>query len=178
MGWPNPNPRSEINPIFDPSLTWASIRPSQDLSSRVGWVYAQPLIYAYEKLSYGSILWIPQYVWIPHEFHMLIEKSHEMPRCHLDLDIHLPHNPTNQSSKRSPHIFSFSRKLAISLSSIPDEYIKAFFFFFPFLFLRISSLVLLVFPEIFQYRFWVLLLSNYMPDSLVITSYVIRASFT
>ena len=83
---------------------------------------------------------------------MLIEKSHEMPRCHLDLDIHLPHNPTNQSSKRSPHIFSFSRKLAISLLSIPNENIKKKkFLCFP----SISSLVLLAFLEIFQYRFWV-----------------------
>ena len=61
-------------------------------------------------------------------FHMLREKSHEMPRCLLDLDIHLPHNPTKQSSKRGLHIFSFSRKVAISLSSIPNEYIKVFFF--------------------------------------------------
>ena len=62
-------------------------------------------------------------------FHMLREKSHEMPRCLLDLDIHLPHNPTKQSSKRGLHIFSFSGKVAISLSSIPNEYIKVFFFF-------------------------------------------------
>ena len=43
-------------------------------------------------------------------------------------DIHLPHNLTKQSSKRGPHIFSFSRKLASSLSSIPNEYIKVFIF--------------------------------------------------
>ena len=63
-------------------------------------------------------------------FHMLREKSHKMPRYLLDLDIHLPHNHTKQSSKRGLHIFSFSRKVAISLSSIPNEYIKVFFFFF------------------------------------------------
>ena len=62
-------------------------------------------------------------------FHMLREKSHEMPRCLLDLDIHLSHNPTKQSSKKGLYIFSFSRKVAISLSSIPSEYIKVFFFF-------------------------------------------------
>ena len=45
-------------------------------------------------------------------FHMLREKSHEMPRCLLDLDIHLPHNPTKLSSKRGQHIFSFSTKVA------------------------------------------------------------------
>ena len=67
-------------------------------------------------------------------FHMLREKSHEMPRCLLDLDIHLPHSPTKQSSKRGQQIFSSSRKVAISLSSIPNEYIKVFFSLFSYTF--------------------------------------------
>ena len=96
-------------------------------------------------------------------FHMLREKSHEVPRCLLDLDIHLPHNPTKQSSKRGLHIFSFSRKVAISLSPIPLMNISKFFFS---LFSHVYAL-LSFFLEIFQYRFWVLLLSNYMSHSLL-----------
>ena len=36
---------------------------------------------------------------ISHEFHMLIEKSHEMPRCLLDLDIQIPASTQSYKTK-------------------------------------------------------------------------------